>query len=70
MVTDVLFCTEGKGNMDNEQPLLPLDERFRNAEQFAFDFGPTQPAEPPKTFEETNTCGKLGYCYYPKCNPR
>lgn len=56
--------------MDNE-PLLPLDERFRNAEQYALDLQPPpqQQASPPD-IEEPKRCGNVGFCYCPKCNPR
>jgi len=48
----------------------PLDERFREAEQYAFDFAEPAPARtPPPDFEETKQCGKA-FCYCPRCNPR
>lgn len=58
--------------MDREQPLLPLDERFREAEQYAFDFEETrrQQPQPPDVEEAKSPCGRLGYCYCPKCNPK
>jgi len=57
--------------MDNE-PLLPLDERFRNAEQYALDLQPPRPHQPPPPpdVEEDKPCGNVGFCYCPKCNPR
>lgn len=37
---------ERRKDMDHkDQPLLPLDQRFRKAEQYAFDFPPVQPAQ-------------------------
>lgn len=33
--------------MDHDQPLLPLDERFRNAEQYALDLQPPKQKQPP-----------------------
>lgn len=55
---------------DPNQPNLPLDERFRQAEQYALDLpDPTPRPEPPKLYADT-TCGKTGFCYCPKCNPR
>jgi len=55
----------------NEQPFLPLDERFRQAEQYALDLDlprQTQPA----TEIETDACpyhkAFIYECRY--CNPR
>jgi len=51
---------------DDHQMELPLDERYRRAEQYALDLAPVpHPREKPEV-----TCGRLGYCYCPKCNPR
>ena len=56
--------------MDEDQPLLPLDERFRQAEQYSLDLTPPPRTQPPKTYAEEKPCGNLGYCYCPKCNPK
>lgn len=53
---------------DQKQPLLPLDERFREAEQYALDLPP--PARTPPVLHEEKPCNRLGYCYCPKCNPK
>ena len=53
----------------DEEPLLPLDERFRKAEQYAFDFEAV-PKPQPKPPDYVKPCGNLGYCYCPKCNPK
>jgi hypothetical protein len=54
---------------DDDQPMLPLDERFRRAEQYTFDFTPA--AQPQQVAPDyVKPCGNLGYCYCPKCNPR
>lgn len=55
-------------DQDEKQPLLPLDERFREAEQYALDLPP--PARTPPVLHEEKPCNRLGYCYCPKCNPR
>lgn len=58
--------------MDHEnQPFLPLDERFRNAEQYALDL-------PPPAQEQPQTEMQEGSCPYHRtfvyecsyCNPR
>lgn len=54
---------------DNQQPNLPLDERFRRAEQYALDL-PEVPKEQPKPADYVKPCGRQGYCYCPRCNPR
>ena len=54
---------------EKDEPLLPLDERFRQAEQYAFDFASSQ-QPPPVATDYEKPCGRLGYCYCPKCNPR
>jgi len=54
--------------MNEFQPLLPLDQRFRNAEQYAFDFDPIpQTREGPKDKgREVFAC--IGYCNIcPRC---
>jgi hypothetical protein len=56
-------------HIEDDQPDLPFDERFRKAEQYAFDLTP--PAQPqPVATDYVKPCGRLGYCYCPKCNPR
>jgi hypothetical protein len=54
----------------NDTPTeVPLDQRFREAEQYSFDFTP--PPQPQQVLADyVKPCGKLGYCYCPKCNPR
>jgi len=54
--------------MSDEQPNLPLDERFRQAEQYALDLEVPKPQSP--TADYPKPCGNLGYCYCPKCNPK
>ena len=56
--------------MDREenQLELPLDERFRLAEQYSLDL-PPPPCTPP-VLHEVKPCNQLGYCYCPKCNPK
>jgi len=45
---------------DPEDAMLPLDERFRQAEQYQLEL--EEPKHPgPK---------HAGYCYCPRCNPR
>lgn len=49
----------------------PLDQRAREAEQFAFDFGQAPKPQPQaQDFEQPKSCNRAGYCYCPKCNPR
>lgn len=57
--------------MDDKQLELPLDERYRKAEQFSLDLGeaPKQQSQP-QDFAQEKTCNRAGYCYCPKCNPR
>ena len=56
--------------MQHEQKELPFDERFRKAEQYALDLPDPEPRKTPPSLHEEQTCGRLGYCYCPKCNPR
>lgn len=56
--------------MDDDQANLPLDERFRKAEQYAFDFDETPQPQPKPAADYVKPCNNLGYCYCPKCNPR
>jgi len=57
--------------MDNDQPALPLDERFRQAEQLALELPePKGKQPPPPDFKKEESCGRVGFCYCPKCNPR
>lgn len=60
---------KARGQMDNDEK--PLDQRAREAEQYAFDFKETpQPQPKPPDYEPPRTCNQAGYCYCPKCNPR
>ncbi len=56
--------------MDDDQPNLPLDERFRQAEQYSFDL-PTTRKQPP-TEGQGGTCPHHKVFTYecPYCNPR
>lgn len=55
--------------MENEPK--PLDQRAREAEQYAFDFEQAPQLQPPaQDYEQAKTCNRAGYCYCPKCNPR
>jgi len=54
----------------DDQPMLPLDERFRQAEQYTLDLPPPAAARTPPVLHEEKPCNRLGYCYCPKCNPR
>ena len=54
--------------MDNDKP---LDQRAREAEQYAFDFGEAPQSQPkPPDYAVEKTCNKAGYCYCPRCNPK
>jgi len=56
--------------MQPEQKELQFDERFRQAEQYSLDLpDPATRTKPPPTHEE-KTCGRLGYCYCPKCHSK
>jgi len=62
--------TAQEENMD-DQPNLPLDERFRQAEQYSLDLQPTG-AQQPATEVQDGTCpyhkAFVYECRY--CNPR
>jgi hypothetical protein len=53
----------------NEEPELPLDERFNEAKQHAFDFTPV-PQPQPLASDYVKPCDSAVFCYCPKCNPR
>jgi hypothetical protein len=57
------FLMEGR-KMNNDEPLLPLDERFRNAEQFAFHFEEEKPQQPPTPHAQVciGNCKICQYC--------
>jgi hypothetical protein len=57
--------------MDHEQPLLPLDERFRQAEQYSLDLEPEK-TEQPSTEVQAGSCPyHVAFTYEcPYCNPR
>lgn len=55
--------------MDNDQPNLPLDERFRQAEQYTLDLQPPR-AEQPATEIQKKRCpvhGTIEVCGCPYC---
>jgi len=54
--------------MDNV-PEKPLDQRAREAEQYSFHFE-EEPKQEKEKQKEASPCGRVGYCYCPKCNPR
>ncbi len=51
---------------DEIQLELPLDQRYRFAQGLEDD----HKAIPDPWTVPAVTCGRLGYCYCPKCNPR
>lgn len=57
--------------MDDDQEMLPLDERFRKAEQFTLDLQMPRKAQP-RTEAEDGSCPYhqtfVYECHY--CNPR
>ena len=55
--------------MDNDQPLLPLDERFRNAEQYALDLPKPAPKQPATevTKRRCPVHGTIQVCGCPYC---
>ncbi len=56
---------------DDRQPLLPLDERFRQAEQFSLDLEPAKPQQPATEMQEDSCPYHRAFVYEcPYCNPR
>lgn len=57
--------------MSDDQPNLPLDERFRQAEQYALDFDTPTRQQPPTEVQEGSCPYHKAFHYEcPYCNPR
>jgi hypothetical protein len=57
--------------MNDSQPMLPLDERFRNAEQYSLDLDPPKREQPATEIEEGSCPYHRAFvyeCHY--CNPK
>lgn len=58
-------------DQDDEQPMLPLDERFRQAEQYQLDLpSPSQPQPQPEIADGECPYHKAFVYGCPYCNPR
>lgn len=56
---------------DHFQPELPLDERFRIAEQYALDLPPPTPAQPKTTVDDGSCPYHRAFVYECRyCNPQ